>query len=158
MKHLVCIALLCSTTGLAWAGSFPTLPISSLDYTVTAGENVTVDLNISGTPGSMCMPVECMEVGAFDVFLGFNPALLTPTGANFTLRSAIQTSSRLLPLLRMVHTGWKQHIRHFLPNRSLTTCKNRALSPWRPMTSRRRDRGTSTSPTWGVRWSTLTAI
>jgi len=84
MKSLVCVALLGLATGLAWAGSEPILTLVPSTDTVTAGRNVTVQLDISGL-GSMCMPVQCMEVGAFDVFLGFNPALLTPTGVNFTL-------------------------------------------------------------------------
>jgi hypothetical protein len=84
MKHLCCIALLFVAVTLGWADSIPSgLPTLQLVPSVNnfnRGDVVTLELNILGlgSPGSM-------EVGSFDSFIGFDPSLLSPTGAQFTL-------------------------------------------------------------------------
>jgi hypothetical protein len=57
-----------------------TLQINPTLVSVTSGSSVNVDLVINGIglPGAM-------EVGSFDIFVGFNPSLVTPAGATFGL-------------------------------------------------------------------------
>ena len=79
MKHLSWIVLIVCAASLGWADSLPTLQLVPSASTVNPGDSVTLNLNIVGlgSPGSM-------EVGSFDSFIGFNPALLSPTGVTFT--------------------------------------------------------------------------
>jgi hypothetical protein len=72
-----------------------TLQVSPLLVGVTNGDSVNVNLIVSGI-GSPA----AMEVGSFDIFVGFNPALVTPTGVTFglflgdpTLFEALTTSA-----------------------------------------------------------------
>ena len=80
MKRLFWIALVFLTATLGWSTPLPTLQLIPSVTTVNAGDPVTLDLDIVGlgSPGSM-------EVGSFDSFVGYDPALLSPTGASFTL-------------------------------------------------------------------------
>jgi len=57
-----------------------TLQINPTLISVTSGDSIGVNLIINGigVPGAM-------EVGSFDIFIGFNPALVTPAGATFGL-------------------------------------------------------------------------
>src|ERR1035441_7419586 len=80
MNRLLWISLLFASATLGWADPLPTLQLVPSEQIVNAGDTVTLDLNIVGlgSPGSM-------EVGSFDSFIGFNPVLLSPAGATFTL-------------------------------------------------------------------------
>ena len=80
MKHLSWVSLVCLAATLGWANPLPTLELVSSVTTVNSGDTVTLDLNILGlgSAGSV-------EVGSFDSFIGFDPTLLFPTGASFTL-------------------------------------------------------------------------
>ncbi len=79
MKHLSWTVLVFCAASLGWADPIPTLQLVPSAGTVNPGDMVTLNLNIVGlgSPGSM-------EVGSFDSFIGFDPALLSPTGATFT--------------------------------------------------------------------------
>lgn len=78
MRFLVVGIVFCGACGLAWAD--PVLQLDPSMTSVTVGDSFSVDINIAG----LGLP-PATEVGSFDVFIGFDPALLTPTGVSFSL-------------------------------------------------------------------------
>ena len=78
MKRLAWAGALFLLGSLLWADPVTLTLVPSTTQVVT-GEPVTLDVVIAGlgSPGAM-------EVGSFDMYVGFDPSLLTPTGVTFT--------------------------------------------------------------------------
>ena len=77
MRFCLWLTLGLTLMGRAWAGTI-TLELTPSTASVSPGESVTMNAEISGigVPGAA-------EVGSFDIFVGFNSALLAPEGVTF---------------------------------------------------------------------------
>ncbi len=77
MKSLVLLSVIGLVCGLMHANA-ATLQISPTSVTVTNGNPVTLSVLINGIG-----PPPATEVGSFDIFVGFNPALVMPAEVTF---------------------------------------------------------------------------
>lgn len=104
----------------AHTAAAPLITLQPSFTNTTVGHPVSVNISVSGLGSGV-------QLGGFDLDIGYNPALLTPTGVTFGSRLGNPALFEALTFFFICYTGRRGRrrglIAHTCPTRSIATCK-----------------------------------